>query len=135
MRDIEEWKLESLCLEKQELFDQKPKEAKKLCKGCPVASECLHYALIYRERGIWGATSDAERHFLITKSPGLRSYLVREAIQLGLFEVRFSIAQYIDSIHVARQFHSRPAVPFVAPAQLLAEFQELSAGWYTPLES
>ena len=69
MRDIEEWGTESLCSEERELFDQKPKEAKKLCKGCPVAAECLHYALIYKERGIWGATSEAERHLLITKSP------------------------------------------------------------------
>lgn len=136
MRGVEEWQSEGLCRTKEQLFDEKPKEAKKLCRGCPVASECLHYAIIYKERGIWGATSDAERHMIIMKSPELRNQLIREAIQQGLYEVRFSIAQYVDSIHAARQFRIRkPVVPLVAPEQLLAEFQGLSAGWNSLLES
>lgn len=136
MRGVEEWQSEGLCRTKEELFDKKPKEAKKLCRDCPVASECLHYAIIYRERGIWGATSDAERHMIIMKSPELRNQLIREAIQQGLYEVRFSIAQYIDSIHSARQLRSRTVVaPPPAPEQVLEEFAELSAGWYSLLES
>jgi len=136
MRGIEEWGSESLCLEKKELFDNKPKEAKKLCKGCPVADECFRYAIIYKERGIWGGTSEAERFIIQKRSPEIRKNLIREAIQQGLYEVRFSIAQYIDSIQAARQLRTRPTpVPVVAPEQLLAEFQGLSEGWNSLLES
>lgn len=136
MRGIEEWVSESLCSGKKELFDNKPKEAKKLCRDCPVADECLRYALIYKERGIWGATSDAERHIILMKSPEIRGSLIREAIQTGLYEVRFSIAQYVDSIHAARQFRTRTTPePVVDPEQLLSEFQGLSEGWNSLLES
>lgn len=135
MRGIEEWGSESLCLEKQILFDTKPKEAKKICRECPVADECLRYALIYKERGIWGATSEAERHLIITRSPELRLNLIREAMNLGLYEVRFSIAQYIDSIHSARQLHSRRSTPPVDPGQLLEESQGLLEELYSLLES
>lgn len=135
MRGIEEWGSESLCLEKQILFDTKPKEAKKVCRECPVADECLRYALIYKERGIWGATSEAERHLIITRSPELRLNLIREAMNLGLYEVRFSIAQYIDSIHSARQLRSRRSTPPVDPGQLLEESQGLLEELYSLLES
>lgn len=127
---------ESICRGKKTLFDKHPKDAKKLCKGCPVANECRDYALIYKERGIWGGTSDYERFIIRSKTPQIRENLIREAIRLGLYEVRYSIAQYVDSIHAARQFHTQtvPVQP-VDPAQLLAESQELLAELYTLLES
>ena len=41
------------------------REAKKVCVGCDVRSECLEYALANDERfGIWGGLSERERRKL-----------------------------------------------------------------------
>ena len=41
------------------------REAKKICTGCEVRSECLSYALAHDERfGIWGGLSERERRRL-----------------------------------------------------------------------
>lgn len=43
-------------------FDSDPTEAKKVCAGCPVAHECLEYAIdIVAQFGTWGGLSEAER--------------------------------------------------------------------------
>jgi WhiB family redox-sensing transcriptional regulator len=46
--------------------EQKTKrtEAYAVCQHCPVKAECLDYAIINHEVGIWGGTTDAERRFL-----------------------------------------------------------------------
>jgi WhiB family redox-sensing transcriptional regulator len=36
-------------------------EAKRICRGCPVRRECLAAALLRREAGIWGGTSQPDR--------------------------------------------------------------------------
>lgn len=39
------------------------KDAKKMCRGCPVATECLLWALEHDEEyGIWGGSTPDERH-------------------------------------------------------------------------
>src|ERR1700760_655184 len=41
------------------------REAKRICQGCDVRSECLEYALAHDERfGIWGGLSERERRKL-----------------------------------------------------------------------
>lgn len=41
------------------------REAKSVCKGCPVVSDCLAYALQNNERfGVWGMTTERERRKL-----------------------------------------------------------------------
>jgi hypothetical protein len=64
---------------------QSSNKAKKFCEDCPVRIECLEFALIYNEYGVFGGTSESERHsypdFIISN---LR---VREATSVGL-EVR-----------------------------------------------
>lgn len=39
-------------------------EAKRVCRGCPVRSDCLDYALTIRPQGIWGGTTEDERRNL-----------------------------------------------------------------------
>lgn len=39
-------------------------EHKAICGRCPVAVECLNYALEYGMEGIWGGTSDYQRRQL-----------------------------------------------------------------------
>lgn len=136
MRGYRAWRREAICLDKKDLFDKKPKEAKQLCKGCPVASECFQYAVVYNERGVWGGTSYQERKNIIKRNPEFRDYLIQEARHLGLYETRFSIASYIESLHAARQFRIRTVEPPPAePEQLLTKFAELSAGWNSLLVS
>lgn len=44
---------------------QATREAKAICRGCPVRRECLAYALANREPfGIWGGCSERERRRL-----------------------------------------------------------------------
>ncbi|HJQ00113.1 MAG TPA: WhiB family transcriptional regulator [Jatrophihabitans sp.] len=42
------------------------RDAKRVCAGCEVRSECLLYALEHKERfGIWGGLSERERRRLL----------------------------------------------------------------------
>lgn len=41
-------------------------KAKQVCAGCPVADECLEYALRIREpHGVWGGRNELERRRLL----------------------------------------------------------------------
>jgi len=61
------WRLDALCAETdpEAFFPEKggsTREAKRVCSGCEVRSECLEYALANDERfGIWGGLSERER--------------------------------------------------------------------------
>lgn len=35
--------------------------AKRVCRGCPVATECLEWAVEHYEYGIWGGTDENDR--------------------------------------------------------------------------
>lgn len=37
-------------------------EAKAVCRPCPERLPCLRWALAHREHGVWGGTTDEERH-------------------------------------------------------------------------
>jgi WhiB family redox-sensing transcriptional regulator len=64
------WQESALCAETdpEAFFPEKggsTREAKKICTGCEVRSECLEYALANDERfGIWGGLSERERRRL-----------------------------------------------------------------------
>jgi WhiB family redox-sensing transcriptional regulator len=66
----ESWRLEALCAETdpEAFFPEKggsTREAKRVCTGCAVRSECLEFALSNDERfGIWGGLSERERRRL-----------------------------------------------------------------------
>ena len=61
------WTERALCAQTdpEAFFPEKggsTREAKKVCLGCDVRSECLEYALANDERfGIWGGLSERER--------------------------------------------------------------------------
>lgn len=61
------WMRQALCREiaNPEIFHPrkgKPVgEAGEICRLCPVAPECLRYALEHHEYGIWGGTSEKQR--------------------------------------------------------------------------
>ena len=64
------WQTDALCAQTdpEAFFPEKggsTREAKKVCIGCEVRSECLEYALANDERfGIWGGLSERERRKL-----------------------------------------------------------------------
>ena len=68
--DEQSWQERSLCAQTdpEAFFPEKggsTREAKKICTGCEVRSECLEYALANDERfGIWGGMSERERRRL-----------------------------------------------------------------------
>jgi WhiB family transcriptional regulator, redox-sensing transcriptional regulator len=89
MRPVSEWTKEALCRDQPDtLFftgvGQNPTAARRLCAMCPVQEDCLYYALIYDELGVWGGFSEDERKGL----KHLKSKLIKEAKDLGLFEIR-----------------------------------------------
>ena len=65
-----DWQERALCAQTdpESFFPEKggsTREAKKICTGCEVRSECLEYALAHDERfGIWGGLSERERRRL-----------------------------------------------------------------------
>jgi WhiB family transcriptional regulator, redox-sensing transcriptional regulator len=68
--ETESWQDRALCAQTdpEAFFPEKggsTREAKKICLGCEVRSECLDYALAHDERfGIWGGLSERERRRL-----------------------------------------------------------------------
>jgi WhiB family transcriptional regulator, redox-sensing transcriptional regulator len=67
------WQREAACrglgtAESQAIFfptkGESIKEAKAICGGCPVAAECLEFALTNGCIGVWGGTSERERRRL-----------------------------------------------------------------------
>jgi WhiB family transcriptional regulator, redox-sensing transcriptional regulator len=64
------WQEQALCAQTdpEAFFPEKggsTREAKKVCTGCDVRTECLEYALANDERfGIWGGLSERERRKL-----------------------------------------------------------------------
>lgn len=66
-----DWQDEALCKESdpEAFFPEKggsTKQAKAVCKRCPITEKCLQYALANEERyGIWGGTSERERRNIL----------------------------------------------------------------------
>lgn len=51
------------------------REARSLCRGCPVQMECLADALDNRmDFGVWGGMTERERRALLRRSPQIRSW-------------------------------------------------------------
>ena len=71
----EPWQDQALCaqVDPEIFFPPKggsPREAKKVCAACPVAAECLAYALRNHElHGVWGGTCEKERRRLMPNRP------------------------------------------------------------------
>lgn len=82
-----EWQDDALCAEigTEMFFPEKggsTKDAKKVCADCPVAQQCLNYALQNDERfGIWGGLSERERRKLHAVSTRSRANDRREAVK------------------------------------------------------
>ncbi|WP_089299864.1 MULTISPECIES: WhiB family transcriptional regulator [Haloechinothrix] len=70
LEEEQDWQERALCAQTdpEAFFPEKggsTREAKRICQGCEVRTECLEYALAHDERfGIWGGLSERERRKL-----------------------------------------------------------------------
>ncbi len=66
----QDWQEQALCAQTdpEAFFPEKggsTRDAKRICRACPVRDECLEFALEHDERfGIWGGLSERERRRL-----------------------------------------------------------------------
>lgn len=63
------WRDLAACIDSEAVFfperGQSAEPAKAVCRGCPVAAECLEFALVTGEQhGIWGGKSERQRRVL-----------------------------------------------------------------------
>ncbi|MGH9066988.1 MAG: WhiB family transcriptional regulator [Acidimicrobiales bacterium] len=84
VRDAESWQVRAACrgphasiffppphFERKDEKHLREAKAKAICRGCPVRSECLDYALRIREpHGIWGGLNETERKVLLSRRAG-----------------------------------------------------------------
>lgn len=98
MREISDWSKESACRNEPDTtfftgIGENPTKARLLCPTCPVSDDCLNYAILYGERGVWGGMTEKERATLSYVKPILEA----EAKRLGYLENRPSVDDLIRS--------------------------------------
>lgn len=76
---MQEWAAQGACRDSDPdaLFVQgaAQNDAKRVCRGCVVRTECLADALDNRiEFGVWGGLTERERRALLKKRPNVRSW-------------------------------------------------------------
>jgi WhiB family redox-sensing transcriptional regulator len=144
MRAYKEWRLESVCLTGDALtaFRSNSRKAKAYCQTCPVKRDCLNYALLYGEDGIWGGTTETDRAQILSVAPQIQDILRLEALQAGILEHRYTMEEYWESVRQARklaavdkrQAQNYPVSP-VVPVPPVEEFEALLEEWNTQLVS
>ena len=77
----DDWTSEAQCRQNKpdELFVRgaAQNQAKQLCSGCPVRTECLAEALDNEiEWGVWGGLTERERRAILRKRPNVTSWRV-----------------------------------------------------------
>lgn len=78
-RDQWNWRVASRCrtADAEGLFvsGAQQREARMLCRSCPVRTECLAHALDERvEFGVWGGMTERERRALLRRRPEVESW-------------------------------------------------------------
>lgn len=73
------WRAAALCrtVDAEGLFvaGARQREARELCRTCPVRTECLAHALDHRvEFGVWGGMTERERRALLRSRPEVQSW-------------------------------------------------------------
>ena len=78
-----DWVLHARCRDSADILfadNAKQREARQMCRECPVWAECLAEALDNRiEWGVWGGMTERERRRLLRKHSDVRSW--RELIR------------------------------------------------------
>lgn len=101
IRDYWEWSYLGLCkkpsIAKNFGLKNKIQQAKAWCEVCPVIDDCLYWAVIYNESGVWGGTTDSEREKLFSKED--RDELIFQAKLQGNYYLRETPGALIQQLH------------------------------------
>lgn len=57
-----------------------------ICSVCPVMNECLNYALVHNEKGVWGNSTESQRNRLKKYYPQFVKNLKEQARREGWLE-------------------------------------------------
>lgn len=94
------WKKQGNCYgptPRDDLFfssgNKNKQDRERICAPCPVRLQCLEYAIMYDEKGVWGNTTESERKRLVTKLPGFRRLLLLAAAEKGRLEIPIASAK------------------------------------------
>ncbi len=79
MRLTGDWRVSANCQHNKpdELFvrGRLQRDARSVCQGCPVLTECLSHALDNKvEFGVWGGLTERERRALLKRRPDITSW-------------------------------------------------------------
>jgi len=95
------------------------KPARQFCDGCTVRRECLHYAILYDEKGIWAGTTELEREGLFY----LKDLIKAEAQAEGTLENRqFRFPPFVDVDEIPKPV---PVVDLLAELQAASQLLQL----------
>src|SRR4029079_2407910 len=106
----EDWQERALCaqVDPDSFFPEKggsTREAKRICQGCEVRSECLEYALAHDERfGIWGGLSEREGRKLKPRPKAVPPafYDQRGVVIQRMAEEGWTVTQIVDELDIGR---------------------------------
>lgn len=71
--------------------------SKLICSKCPVKRQCLVWALMYKEEGLWGGTNTQERKRLVPQYN--IEALTSRAVHLGLYYPKKSAQEVRESLY------------------------------------
>lgn len=71
-----------------------PNKAREICGPCPVRRECLHYAILHNQDGVWAGTIKEERN-------ALKDVMLLRIIEQGLVhQDHFASADSVQRVQV-----------------------------------
>jgi WhiB family redox-sensing transcriptional regulator len=123
------WREDALCSHDPELFqvDAAQNQAKVICRGCPVRTECLAEALDSgNEFGVWGGMTGRERLALLRRRPHVTSWrdLLERARDRHLRQgIDASAGGIADSSHVKKAHPPADAQPVAVRVARPADLQ------------
>jgi hypothetical protein len=85
---------------------------KKYCTDCPVRGLCNTYAIVHKELGIWGGTSETDRQRLYNWFPEFIDLLTSLYKEASLLENRSQVDPLEHLMHLVgqQQVHNGPNV-------------------------
>lgn len=94
----------------------------KLCPRCPIAATCLEQAVLTREHGIWGGTSEYQR----TRDLGPVSY-TNNIVGIDHGHIKYVSKGPVEKFSVVRAWAAEQGIPVASrgrpPAEVYAAFE------------
>lgn len=104
MEHINSWSRRAKCRNEGVLSEN---ITKKYCTDCPVRSLCNTYAIVHKETGIWGGTTDNQRRKIDST---IVDILRKAYFDQGLLEERHQTQSMLEQPEALRQGQMNPTV-------------------------